>query len=613
MTVTAPVPAAVDPDWLRCPSCAELVYGPRYRRCLRVCPHCQAHGRLTAAERLDLLCDPGSVRPLPEPIVPEDPLRFTALRPYPQSLAAARRGTGLAEAAVCVRARVEGQPLVAVVLDFRFLGGSMGTAVGAAVTGAAQLALRCRLPLLLVTASGGARMQEGALSLMQMATTSQAMAALDAAGLLTITVVTDPTYGGVAASFTLLSDVVLAEPGAHLGFAGPRVIAQTTRQQLPEGFQTAEFLLANGLVDDVVPRAALRGAVGRLLRTGAGPEPASPSGAGPEPASPSGAGPEPAPRTGEGSDRALRNGDGPAPAPSGPSGTTAAGEDLAAPAARPAWEAVSLARRAGRPTTADYLSYLLTDFHELHGDRIGGDSRAIIAGLGLLGGRRVAVIGHDKGHRTTERVARNFGMATPAGYRKAARIMRLAAKLGLPVITLIDTPGADPGPQSERTGQAVAIAENLRLMSELPVPVVSVVIGEGGSGGALALAVGNLVYAMENATYSVISPEGCAAILWKDPAAAPLAAEALGLTPDRLLAYGVLDGVVPEPPGGAHEDPVAAAELLRIVLDAALDRLAGLGPEQLRAQRRQRFQAIGARSGGSEPAAAPGSTAAPDR
>ncbi|MDG4820771.1 acetyl-CoA carboxylase carboxyltransferase subunit alpha [Asanoa sp. WMMD1127] len=564
-----------EPDWLRCESCRELVYGRRYRRDLRICPHCRAHGRLTAPERIATLFDPGSVVDLPAVEVAEDPLGFAAQRPYPESLARARAQTGLPEAALCVRATIEGEPVYAVVLDFRFLGGSMGVAVGEAVTRTAEAALRDRLPLLLVTASGGARMQEGALSLMQMAKTSQALAALDEAGVLTITLVTDPTYGGVAASFTTLTDVVLAEPGAHLGFAGPRVIAQTTGQRLPEGFQTAEFLLARGLIDDVVPRVAVPGAIARLLRVAA-PAPLEPD----DPLALLPSAHQPSPwlmRIGKQSKEAE----------------PAQVAEPAGAAERTAWEAVRLARHPDRPTTADYVSYLLTDFHELHGDRIGGDSRAVIAGLGRLGDLPIVLVGHDKGHRTTERTARNFGMASPAGYRKAARVMRLAAKLGLPVVTLIDTPGADPGPDSESNGQAVAIAENLRLMARLPVPVVCVVIGEGGSGGALAVGVGNRVLAAEHAVYSVISPEGCAAILWKDPAAAPDAATALRLTPRDLLGQGVIDAIVPEPPGGAHTDPIRAAELLGEAVERTLRELSTMSADELVTQRFNRFRALG--------------------
>ncbi|WP_431960751.1 carboxyltransferase subunit alpha [Actinacidiphila sp. bgisy160] len=562
--------ATAEPDWVRCERCAALVYGKRYARTLRVCPECGAHGRLTARQRLDQLLDPGSCKPLAaergERPAAHDPLGFTDTRPYPERLREARAETGLDEAVVCVRGTVEGRPVVVAAMDFRFLGGSLGLGVGSHITRAARTSLRRRVPLLLVTASGGARMQEGALSLMQMARTAQALAELDEAGVLVVSLVTDPTYGGVAASYASLADVILAEPGARMGFAGPRVIEQTTGRRLPEGFQTAEFLLARGLIDDVVPRAALRPTLGRLLRL----------------------------RPGEGSPGAHRTAARPRPAtvPRGPAvRVVRAADELPE---RDAWEAVRLARHPHRPTAADYAAHLLQDFHELHGDRLAADCPAVIGGPGLLHGSPVMLIGHHKGGPgLEERRRRHFGMATPAGYRKAARLMRTAAKLGMPVVTLIDTPGANPGPEAESGGQALAIAENLRLMARLPVPVVAVITGEGGSGGALAFAVADRVLVSANGIYSVISPEGCAAILWKDPGAAPTAAAALRLHARDLLRLGVVDGVVPEPPDGAHGDHAQAAALVGGALSAALDELRPWPPDRLLAERRDRFHRFG--------------------
>ncbi|MGP4000592.1 acetyl-CoA carboxylase, carboxyltransferase subunit beta [Streptomyces sp. 8N706] len=549
-------PADRAPSWVRCERCAELVYGKRFGRTLSVCPGCGWHAHLTAPQRLDQLLDRGSTSPVGQVEPVHDPLEFTDTRPYPDRLADARAATGLREAVVCVRGSIEGRPLVVAAMDFRFLGGSLGCGVGALITEAARTSLRQRIPLLLVTASGGARMQEGVMALMQMAKTAQALTELDEAGVLTLSLITDPTYGGVAASFATLPDVIIAEPGARLGFAGPRVIEQTTGQRLPEGFQTAEFLLEHGMVDNVVPRSALRATLGRLLALG------SPSRRPPRDVAPASSG------------RILRR-----------------PEEVAQ---RDSWEAVRLARHPERPTTLHYADHLLEDFHELHGDRLGADCPAIVGGPGRLNGLPVMLIGHHKGGPgLAERQHRSFGMATPAGYRKSARLMRMAEKLGLPVITLIDTPGAAPGAESEKGGQAVAIAENLRLMSRLKVPVVAVLTGEGGSGGALALAVADRVLISENGLYSVISPEGCAAILWKQPEAAPAAAAALRLDARELLRLGIVDGVVPEPPGGAHGDHAAAAALLRDALGAALDDLVPYEPERLLLERRSRFQRFG--------------------
>ncbi|WP_194915523.1 acetyl-CoA carboxylase, carboxyltransferase subunit beta [Catenulispora rubra] len=551
--------------WVRCEGCEGLLYAKRFIRMLKVCPECARHGRLTAPERLDQLLDPGSAVPIRGGPTVHDPLEFVDSRPYPDRLRDARADTGLSDAAVSVSGLIEGHPVVAVAMDFRFLGGSLGCAVGAMIAQAAATSLARRVPLLVVTASGGARMQEGVLSLMQMAKTAQAFAALDEAGILTVSLITDPTYGGVAASFASLADVIFAEPGARMGFAGPRVIEQTIGERLPEGFQTAEFLLRHGMVDDVVPRAGLRSALARVLSIG---------------------------------DRSPAD-----PAPGSPSAVVegvveGAGEAIFRTAdqltERAAWDTVRLARHPERPTTPDYIRHVVDDFQELHGDRLAEDCPAIVGGTGLVAGIPVMLIGHHKGGPDlTERRRRRFGMATPAGYRKAARLMRMAAKLGLPVVTLIDTPGANPGPDAERAGQAVAIAENLRLMARLPVPIVAVLTGEGGSGGALALAVADRVLVSANGMYSVISPEGCAAILWKAPEAATTAAAALRVQAGDLLRLGIVDGVVPEPPDGAHRDSAGAAVLLESALKATLQELMPWDPQRLIAERRDRFHRFG--------------------
>ncbi|WP_241255809.1 acetyl-CoA carboxylase, carboxyltransferase subunit beta, partial [Candidatus Protofrankia californiensis] len=515
MTVTLPRQAGDAAtraaSWLVCGGCRSIIYAKRFTRSLRVCPECGWHAPLTAVERLTTLLDPGSVALVDTVVSDSDPLQFVDSRPYVDRLRDARAATGLTEAVVSARGRIDGNPVIVAAMDFRFMGGSLGAAVGEAITQTAEIALRERTPLLLVTASGGARMQEGVLSLMQMAKTSQALGQLDEAGILTLSLITDPTFGGVAASFATLPDIIIAEPGARLGFAGPRVIQQTIRQTLPPGFQTAEFLLRHGVVDMIRPRAELRATLARLLTVG--------------------------------SRRAARTA---MPVPRSsvpqPSGNAALIVEPDRLPAREQWESVRLARRLGRPTTLDYIALMIEDWAELHGDRMLADCPAMVCGLGRLEGTPVVVIGTQKGHSATELSERNYGMPSPAGYRKAARIMRLAAKLGLPVVTLIDTAGAFPGIEAEQNGQSVAIAENLRLMAGLPVPVVAVVTGEGGSGGALALAIADRVLMCANAVYSVISPEGCAAILWKDASAGPKAAAALRVDARELLRNGIVDG-----------------------------------------------------------------------
>ncbi|HSV66816.1 MAG TPA: acetyl-CoA carboxylase carboxyl transferase subunit alpha [Mycobacteriales bacterium] len=546
-----------DAGWLQCPACRDLLYAKRWLRHGGVCPECGAHGRLTVRERIAQLLDASSFRELVVDLPAGDPLGFVDSRPYPDRLRAAQVATGETEAVVCGEGTVDGHELVLAVMDFRFLGGSLGTGTGELLVLAAELALRRRLPLLLVTASGGARMQEGSLSLLQMAKISQAVAQVHEAGLLFVTLVTDPTYGGVAASFATQADVIIAEPGARMGFAGPRVIRDILRTELPAGFQTAEFLLAHGAVDLVAERGQLRAVLAGLCRAAAG-------GAGQ--ARPGwAAGADPADRVITDADRLPE---------------------------REAWEVVTLARHAQRPTGREYINLLAESFLELHGDRLRADSPSVIGGIAELDGVPLMVVATQKGHSTRDLVATNFGMAGPEGYRKALRLFRLAEKLGLPVVTLVDTPGAFPGIDAEENGQSAAIAATILALTGLTVPVVAVITGEGGSGGALALAVADRVLMFENSVYSVISPEGCAAILW-DATAASRAAAALRITAADLVRLGIVDGVVPEPGPGAHTDPVAAANALGAAIRTSLAGFAGMPAAELVARRRRRLRQVG--------------------
>src|SRR3954471_5446990 len=514
--------------WVSCPACGWLIYRKRLARNLHVCPECDHHLRLSARARIELLADEGSFCETTFPPGSTDPLSFVDLRDYPDRLREAAHRAGESEAVVVAQARIGGTALVLAVMDFAFLGGSMGVEVGRRVSGAAALALDWNVPLVTVCASGGAPMQEGGFSPFQMARASEAFARLREAGLLSVCVLTDPTYGGVSASFATLGAVLVAERGAHVGFAGRRVIQETIRSELPEDFQTAEFLLAHGLVDRVENRAELRPLLGRLLALhGRRPDVAAPA---------AGARPEP-------------------------------------PTRLDAWDVVQTARETERPTTLDYLRTAFDDFVELHGDRAFAGDPAVVGALASIGGRSVVVIGHEKGHTVRERVARNFGMPHPEGYRKALRLLGHAEDHGLPVVTLVDTPGAHPGPEVEERGQSHAIAEIIQRSSRLRVPIVAVVTGEGGGGGALALCTSDRLLVLENAYLSVISPEGCAAILWRTSTAAPTAARAMRLGAPHLHETGIATSVVPEPPDGAHTDPAAAAQNLREALLHELDDL----------------------------------------
>jgi acetyl-CoA carboxylase carboxyl transferase subunit alpha len=259
----------------------------------------------------------------------------------------------------------------------------------------------------------------------------------------------------------------------------------------------------------------------------------------------------------------------------------------------PSWERVQLARHPKRPHSLDYIQRIFTNFQELHGDRAYGDDHSIVAGMAWFEGNPVMIAAQQKGRDTKQKLFRNFGMPKPEGYRKAMRLMEMAAKFSRPIITLLDTPGAYPGIDAEERGQAEAIAQNLREMSRISVPIIVVVIGEGGSGGALALGVGNRIYMMENSVYSVISPESCAAIIYRDSGKAALAAAALKLTAPDLLSLGLIDGIVPEPGEGAHTDPDNAADALRMMLRIGLSELTGISEQQLIDERYEKFRRMG--------------------
>jgi acetyl-CoA carboxylase carboxyl transferase subunit beta len=502
---------------------------------------------LPAAERIELLADPDSFRPSNPALVSVDPLVFTDRVSYRDRLERARRETTLNEAVVTGTARINGRECVLAVFDFNFLGGSMGSVVGEKVALAMEMAMDRRLPFIAVVASGGARMQEGMLSLVQMGKTAATAMRLHQAGVPSITVLTNPTTGGVYASFASQGDFLFAEPGALIGFAGPRVIEQLTGEAPPAGTHTAEFLLEHGQLDGVVDRARLRGLLATLLQLFQSRGPAE----------------------GRPAHEAYRPHTLPPPS---------------------AWPEVQLARRNDRPTSADYIRRLMPQFVELHGDRVFGDDAAVIAGIGDLAGMTVCAIGQERGHGDP---LRNGGHLKPEGFRKAARIMRLAAELRLPLVTFIDTPGAHLDYDSEARGLAGALSSCLANMSVLPVPVVSVVIGEGGSGPALALGVADRILMQEHAVYSVIAPEGAAAIVHRDAARAQDIADALKITAYDCLVLGVVDAIVPEPENGAHSDPDYAALLLRGEVVNSLIELRRRDPRRLVEERFRKFRRMG--------------------
>ncbi|MGB2856539.1 MAG: acetyl-CoA carboxylase carboxyltransferase subunit alpha/beta [Dehalococcoidia bacterium] len=481
----------------------------------RVCPECRFHHSLPARQRIALLADPGSFKEINQFLTSIDPLSFSGKEPYEERLHEAQRRTGLTEAVITGVCTIGGNPTAIAVLDFGFMGGNMGGVVGEKIALAFELATRRKIPMVTVVSSGGARVQEGMLSLMQMAKTAAAAKRLHSQRLPHIAVLTNPTSGEVYASFANLGDVILAEPKALIGFASLRVVEQTSGKPLPEGSHTAEDHLLHGMVDQVVDRTRLRQLLSILLDLLSSRYRLT----------------------------ITRKGK-PSPVPEHPE--------------EQAWHTVQLARHKKRPTALDYISRMTSSFIELHGDRHYGDDRAIICGVAELSGEAVVIIGQERSH--------NEGRAYPEGFRKAQRAMRMAAVFGMPVITLIDTPGAYPGLDAEERGIGHAIASTLALMSDLPTPIVSVIIGEGGSEGALALGVADRILMMENAIYSVISPEGAASIIYRDAKKAEEMASALKLTALDCKELGVIDTVVPEPEGGAHADPDEAARLLKNII-----------------------------------------------
>lgn len=542
--------------WTKCVQCGAFIYYKRLEKNLKVCPECNFHFRLSARERIRFLLDPDSFQERDAELTPGDPLQFRDSMAYPARIAESRRKSGEREAAICGTGAIGGYPIVICALDFTFMGGSMGSVVGEKVTRSIELGVEMRTPVLVCCASGGARMQEGIVSLMQMAKTAAALAKLAEVGVPFFSLLANPTFGGVSASFATLGDVIMAEPKAHIGFAGPQVIEQIIRQKLPEGFQTAEFLFERGQIDLVVPRAELPSVLKKFLAYHVKP--------------------------------AVRRAPVPSRSPSPRASTPT----------RAAWDCVQLARHPERPNLSEYISTLFDSFTELHGDRHQGDDPSIVGGFALLDGSPVMVVGHQKGRGTKQSIERNFGMSHPEGYRKALRLMQYAGRTGLPLLTFIDTPGAYPGLQAEERNQSEAIARNLLVMARLPIPIICTVIGEGGSGGALAIGVGDRVLMLENAIYSVISPEGCATILFKDAASAPRAAEVSRLTAGELLKLGVADELVPEPPGGAHTDFAATAAALKSALTRNLDELASVSGSELIDRRYARFRAFGSFSNG---------------
>jgi acetyl-coA carboxylase, carboxyl transferase, alpha subunit len=560
----AEAPNVPDGLYTKCESCHEMILTEDFTQNAYVCPKCGHYMKIGAYERIEMVFDAQTFEEWDEEFTGGNPCHFKG---YEEKLGDLQRDTGLNEAVITGKGKIDGMEAAVGVCDTRFLMGSMGYAVGEKLTRAIERATVEKLPLIIFTCSGGARMQEGIVSLMQMEKTAAALKKFDAAGGLYITVLTNPTTGGVTASFAMLGDIILAEPQALVGFAGPRVIRQTIGEELPEGFQRAEFLLEHGLIDNIVERRFLKQTLSTLLRLHKKPQAETMS------------------RYQQYLDDIYAK-------------KIDIKKEEALLAAKnekkqlSAWEKVQIARSSKRPSALDYIGYLTKDFYELHGDRAYRDDGAVVGGIAFFGKQPVTVIGQQKGATTKENIVRNFGMPYPEGYRKALRLMKQAEKFHRPVLCLVDTPGAYCGIGAEERGQGEAIAKNLFEMADLKVPVLSIVIGEGGSGGALALAAGNEVWMLENSVYSILSPEGFASILWKDASKAEKVAQVMKLTAQDLKELGIIEQILPEFPIVSGDNMNRVTLYMKRKIAGFLVKYQQMSGEELAEQRYQRFRGM---------------------
>ena len=532
----------------KCNKCGGAIIAEDVKKDHYICPKCGGYFRVHARRRIEMVTDEGSFEEWDSDLQGGNPLEYKG---YEEKLEKLQEKTGLSEAVITGKAKIDGRETAIGVCDGRFLMASMGEAVGEKIARAVERATEERLPVILFACSGGARMQEGIVSLMQMAKTSAALKHHSDAGLLYISILTDPTTGGVTASFAMLGDVILAEPKALIGFAGPRVIEQTIGQKLPEGFQRAEFLLEHGFLDAIVERPQMKAVLSKILALH---------------------------ENGKGTDFNRKE----------------CAQDLVADGRKEekltAWQRVELSRRKDRPVGSDYIDALFTDFVEFHGDRYFADDKAIIGGVARFHGMPVTVIAQAKGRNTKENIEINFGMPEPEGYRKALRLMKQAEKFARPVICLVDTPGAFCGLEAEERGQGEAIARNIYEMSGLKVPVVSIIIGEGGSGGALAMATADEVWMLENSIYSILSPEGFASILWKDSSKAKEAAEVMKLTAENLKAQGIVERVFAEPETYTVQNMDSVIMQINEAIEEFLMRYGSMSEQELIRHRYERFR-----------------------
>ena len=539
--------------WIKCESCDRLVYYKDYKDNHYICPRCGRAFIMNPKQRFDLLFDDKTWEKIPLPTLPDDPLNFVDRVPYTERLEEGRSDTGYNDAVTTADGRIGGIQTTICILNGEFMMGSMGRVAGEAIVASAEHAIQTHQPLIMVACSGGARMQENILSLMQMARTTVAVNKLHEAKIPYIVLLTDPTYGGVTASFAMLGDINIAESGARIGFAGRRVIEQNIREKLPSNFQTADYLYEHGMVDMVVPRVELKSRLEKILAVlthqSRPVEPITTQ----------------TPKDSDVSKKARGMGE------------------------NEAYDKVLLARNENRPHFLDYVNGIVSDWTYLAGDRLFGEDAAMCGGIGFWNGFPAVILGQEKGRTIETRQLHRFGMPNPEGYRKAQRLMRLAERFNLPVISLFDTAGAFAGSAAEERGQSEAVASTIQTGLSIKTPYIAVNVGEGGSGGAIAIGTGDCVLMLENAIYSVIAPESCASILWKDNKFKATAAAALKLTANDMMDMRVIDKVIAEPAGGAHTDWQMMMENLANAVSEQIKLLQKTDPERLPDLRAEKF------------------------
>ena len=533
----------------RCLLCEESISESPAYLTYRVCPYCRFHYTLSARQRIELLADKGSFKESHKYLRSVDPLSFSKRGAYGKLLSQDQNRTGLTEAAVTGRCRIDGTETMLVVLDFGFMGGSMGSVVGEKVATALETAARRNLPVVALVTGGGVRIQEGVLALMQMAKTVTAANRLRDENLPFIVVLANPSTGQAYASFANLADIILAEPGSLIGLSPMRTLQQTSKIPLPLDAHTAEAHVSHGLLDNVVDREALQSRLAILLKILTNQS------------------------MGKGNHNQLLK--------------SATEEADVEP-----WEAVKIARHDERPLAMAYIRAMLDPFIELRGDRLSSDDRSIVCGVGFLCGDPVAIIGQQ---RRPGLEGERYHVY-PDGLRKAQRVIKLASRFKLPLITLIDTQGADPGLEAEEQGVGNAIATTLSLMVGAPTPIVSVIIGEAGSEGALALGLSDRILMQQYAVYSPISLNHTLGGTYHDHLLDREAAEALMLTSRDCVELGIADQIVPEPKGGSHTDVKEAASLLLTAVYKQLTALSKLSESKLLKRRYQKFRRMGERS-----------------